>query len=97
MDATTDVNDTYDELDAAMASKKRGRDIALTEQELQDLEDKVCLLTWVNIEVAELIDFILCCTPRVRKIEATTDAVAAIYQRKATYVLSSPDTSAVIK
>lgn len=34
----------YDELDAAMASKKRNRDAALTEQEIKDaqeLEDKV--------------------------------------------------------
>lgn len=39
-----EVNDTFDDLDAAMASKKRGRELALAEQELndaQDLGDKV--------------------------------------------------------
>lgn len=39
-----EVNDNYDALDAAMASKKRDRDAALLGQEskeAQDLDDKV--------------------------------------------------------
>lgn len=39
-----EVNDNFDELDAAMASKKRGRDAASTGKstiEADDLDDKV--------------------------------------------------------
>ena len=38
-----EINDTFDELDAALANKKRARDIALQGQDTtaQDLDDKV--------------------------------------------------------
>jgi len=45
----------FDELDAAMASKKRGRELALAEQEMkdaQDLEDKVSTSRFVRTVVS---------------------------------------------
>jgi nitric oxide reductase activation protein len=38
-----EVNDTFDDLDAAMASKKRGRDAAIAEQEAIEAADQVRL------------------------------------------------------
>lgn len=47
--ADPEVNDNYDALDAAMASKKRDRDAALLGQEskeAEDLDDKVGWFMW---------------------------------------------------
>jgi phage FluMu protein gp41 len=85
-----EVNDTFDDLDAVMASKKRGREAALAEKDAMDAadaEDKVraigiCALAWTPLTV---------CLRFCRKIGVITDVAGAICQRRVTFAPSSRD------
>lgn len=88
-----EVNDAYDDLDAAMASKKRARELASAELELndgQDLDDKVDpTMEIVLLSICSPHKFIL-----HRKIEAIIDAVDATCRKRAMCVRFNPGINA---
>lgn len=95
----------FEELDAAMASKKRGRELAQAEQEMreaQEIEDKVMLfnpLQW-NKKALSLIENNRLWIAPYRKIKQTEEIICvvdAICRRRDTFAPSNPDTSAGIR
>jgi hypothetical protein len=52
-----EVNDAFDDLDAAMASKKRGREAAIAEQEAIEAADQVKLVQ--NLYVVSIIRIVI--------------------------------------
>lgn len=52
-----EVNDAFDDLDAAMASKKRGREAAIAEQEAIEAADQVRLVQ--NLYVVSIIRIVI--------------------------------------
>jgi hypothetical protein len=85
-----EVNDAFDDLDAVMASKKRGREAALAEKDAMDAadaEDKVraidnCARVWTPLTF---------CLRLCRKTGVITDVADAICRRRVTFAHSSRD------